>query len=147
MGSGGFTVAAPLNVFVEIFQAAAVVVELIKIYRDYGPREARSKCRFAFLIVEWGIRRLRAELVARFGHELAFQGRDMRGSSHSDHLGVSSQKQAGLSGVGLCISTRGGNPDQLDELARLAARYGQREIRLNLPPNTAHSHRPSRPNP
>jgi len=50
MGSGGFTVASPLNVFVEIFQAAAVVVELIKIYRDHGPREARSKCRFAFLI-------------------------------------------------------------------------------------------------
>src|SRR6267378_762300 len=67
MGSGGFTVASPLNVFVEIFQAATVVVELIKIYRDHGPREARSKCRFAFLIEEWGIRRLRAELVARLG--------------------------------------------------------------------------------
>src|SRR5947207_15322544 len=62
MGSGGFTVASPLNVFVEIFQAAAVVVELVKIYRDHGPREARSKCRFAFLIEEWGVRRLRAEL-------------------------------------------------------------------------------------
>src|ERR1700741_4765217 len=34
MGSGGFTVASPLNVFVEAFQAAPVVVELIKIYRD-----------------------------------------------------------------------------------------------------------------
>src|SRR5439155_1486957 len=55
MGSGGFTVASPLNVFVEVFQAAAVVVELTKIYRDYGPREARSRCRFAFLIEEWGL--------------------------------------------------------------------------------------------
>ena len=135
MGSGGFTVAAPLNVFVEIFQAAAVVVELIKIYRDYGPREARSKCRFAFLIEEWGIRRLRAELVARFGHELAFQGRDMRGSSHSDHLGVSSQKQAGLSAVGLCIPTGRVNPDQLDELARLADVYGNGKIRLTIAQN------------
>src|SRR6266704_2294101 len=103
MGSGGFTVASPLNVFVEIFQAAAAVVELIKIYRDHGPREARSKCRFAFLIEEWGVRRLRAELVARLGHELAFQGRDMRGSKHSDHLGVSTQKQSGLVAVGLYI--------------------------------------------
>ena len=130
MGSGGFTVASPLNVFVEPFQAAAVVVELIKIYRDNGPREARSKCRFAFLIEEWGLRRLRAELVARLGRELPFQGRDMRGSKHADHLGVSSQKQAGLLAVGLCIPTGRVNPDQLDELARLSEVYGNGEIRL-----------------
>jgi ferredoxin-nitrite reductase len=131
MGSGGFTIASPLNVFVEIFQVAAVVVELIKIYRDHGPREARSKCRFAFLIEEWGIRRLRAELVVRLGHELAFQGRDMRGSTHADHLGVSSQKQASLVAVGLCIPTGRVNPDQLDELARLSDVYGNGEIRLS----------------
>jgi len=135
MGSGGFTVASPLNVFVEIFQAAAVVVELIKIYRDHGPREARSKCRFAFLIEEWGVRRLRAELVARFGHELAFQGRDMRGSSHADHLGVSLQKAAALCSVGLCIPTGRVNPDQLDELARSADAYGNGEIRLTTGQN------------
>jgi ferredoxin-nitrite reductase len=130
MGSGGFTVALPLNVFVEVFQAAAVVLELIKIYRDHGPREARSKCRFAFLIEDWGIRRLRAVLVARLGHELAFQGRDMRSSAHADHLGLSSQKQPGLASVGLCIPTGRVNPDQLDELARLSSVYGNSEIRL-----------------
>ena len=135
MGSGGFTVASPLNVFVEIFQAAAAVVELIKIYRDHGPREARSKCRFAFLIEEWGVRRLRAELVARLGRELAFQGRDMRGSKLSDHLGASSQKQSGLVAVGLCIPTGRVNPDQLHELARLADVYGNGEIRLTTGQN------------
>jgi len=135
MGSGGFTVASPLNVFVEIFQAAAVVVELVKIYRDHGPREARSKCRFAFLIEEWGVRRLRAELVARLGHELAFQGRDMRGSKHSDHLGVRTQKQSGLVAIGLCIPTGRVNPDQLDELARLSDTYGNGEIRLTTGQN------------
>ena len=135
MGSGGFTVASPLNVFVEIFQAAAVVVELVKIYRDHGPREARSKCRFAFLIEEWGVRRLRAELVARLGHELAFQGRDMRGSKHSDHLGVNTQKQSGLVAVGLCIPTGRVNPDQLDELARLSDTHGNGEIRLTTGQN------------
>ena len=135
MGSGGFTVASPLNVFVEIFQAAAVVVELIKIYREHGPREARSKCRFAFLIEEWGVRRLRAELVARLGHELAFQGRDMRGSKHSDHLGVNTQKQSGLVAVGLCIPTGRVNPDQLDELARLSDTYGNGEIRFTTGQN------------
>src|SRR6266481_6258177 len=135
MGSGGFTIVSPLNVFVEIFQAAAVVVELIKIYRDHGPREARSKCRFAFLIEEWGIRRLRAELVTRLGHELPFQGRDMRGSTRADHLGVSSQKQVRFVALGLCIPTGRVNPDQLDELARLSDVYGNGEIRLTIGQN------------
>jgi ferredoxin-nitrite reductase len=135
MGSGGFTVASPLNVFVEIFQAAAVVVELIKIYRDHGPREARSKCRFAFLIEEWGIRKLRAELVHRLGRELPFQGRDMRGSTHADHLGVNSQKQPSFVAVGLCIPTGRFSPDQLDELARLADHFGNGEIRLTVGQN------------
>jgi ferredoxin-nitrite reductase len=135
MGSGGFTVASPLNVFVEVFQATRVVFELIKIHRDHSPREARSKCRFAFLIEKWGIPRLRAELTARLGHELAFQGRDMRGSSHADHIGASSQKQAGLAAVGLCVPTGRVTPEQLDELARLADAYGSGEIRLTTGQN------------
>jgi ferredoxin-nitrite reductase len=135
MGSGGFTVASPLNVFVEIFQAAAVVVELIKIYRDHGPREARSKCRFAFLIEKWGLSRLRAELTERLGRELAFQGRDMRGCAHADHLGVTRQRQEGLVAAGLCIPTGRVNPEHLDELARLADIYGNGEIRLTTGQN------------
>src|SRR5437588_9826686 len=62
MGSGGFTVASPLNVFVEAFQAAPVVLGLVKIYRHHGPREARSNCRFAFLIEQWRLSRLRTGL-------------------------------------------------------------------------------------
>ncbi|HTT33802.1 MAG TPA: ferredoxin--nitrite reductase [Methylomirabilota bacterium] len=135
MGSGGFTVASPLNVFVEVFQAAAVVLELIKIYRDYGPREARAKCRFAFLVEDWGVSRLRAALIERIGRELAFQGRDMRSSTHSDHLGVVRQKQAGLVAVGMCIPTGRVNPGHLDELARLADIYGNGEIRLTTAQN------------
>ncbi|HVH70336.1 MAG TPA: ferredoxin--nitrite reductase [Candidatus Dormibacteraeota bacterium] len=135
MGSGGFTIASPLNAFVEVFQAAAVVVELVKIYRDHGPREARSRCRFAFLMEEWGLPRLRAVLIERLGHELAFQGRDMRSSAHADHLGVTRQKQEGLRSVGLCIPTGRVNPEQLDELARLAEIYGNGEIRLTTAQN------------
>jgi len=58
MGSGGFTIASPLGVFVEPEQASAITAELIRIFRDHGPRDARSKIRFAFLIEHWGIERL-----------------------------------------------------------------------------------------
>src|SRR6516164_2896320 len=135
MGSGGFTIASHLNVFVEAYQAAALVLELIKIFRDYGPREARSKCRFAFLIEKWGIPKLRAELTARMGYELAFRGRDMRSSHHADHIGLSSQKQPGLVAVGLSVPTGRVNPEQLEELAGLAETYGNGEVRLTTGQN------------
>ena len=135
MGSGGFTIASHLNVFVEAYQAAALVLELIKIFRDYGPREARSKCRFAFLIEKWGIPKLRAELTARMGYELAFRGRDMRSSHHADHIGLTSQKQHGLVAVGFCVPTGRVNPEQLDELATLSETYGNGEIRLTTGQN------------
>jgi ferredoxin-nitrite reductase len=135
MGSGGFTITSPLNVFVEIFQAARVVVELIKIHRDHSPREARSKCRFAFLIEKWGIPRLRAELTSRLGHELPFRGRDMRTSRHADHLGLTAQTRARVEAVGLCVPTGRVNPEQLDELASLADFYGTGEIRLTTGQN------------
>jgi len=135
MGSGGFTIASSLNVFVEIFQAVAVVAELVKIYRDHGPREARSKCRFALLVAQWGIKGLRWELVARLGHELEFRGKDRRGSTHVDHLGVTSQKQRERVTVGMCIPTGRVNPSQVDEIARLADEYGNGEIRLTVGQN------------
>lgn len=143
MGSGGFTIASHLNVFVEIYQAARVVVELVKIFRDHGAREARSKCRFAFLVEKLGIQTLRAELTGRMGYELAFQGRDMRSFHHADHIGLTSQKQAGLMSVGLCVPTGRVNPDQLEELAALSDDYGNGEVRLTTGQNVVISNVPA----
>ena len=77
MGSGGFTRAVPLDVFVLPHHAADVVAELVRIYRDHGPRDARSKCRFYFLQEEWGVERLRAELQRRVSWKLESSGSDM----------------------------------------------------------------------
>ncbi|MFI5109607.1 MAG: ferredoxin--nitrite reductase [Terriglobales bacterium] len=135
MGSGGFTIASPLGVFVEPAEAAPVSAELIRIFRDHGPREARSKIRFAFLIEQWGIERLRTELEARVGHKLEPPGEDARRRQHADHLGVTRQRQTGLMAVGLCVPTGRLRPDQMDELAALADKYGTGEIRLTTGQN------------
>ena len=135
MGSGGFTIASPLDVFVEPAQGALVAAELIRIFRDHGPRDARSKCRFAFLVDEWGLPRLREELANRMGRELEQAGRDVRGSHDNDHLGVAWQKQPGFRSVGLCVPEGRINPDQIDELARLADEYGDGEVRLTTAQN------------
>ncbi len=135
MGSGGFTIASSLDVFVEPEQAVEVVTELILIFRDHGPRGPRPQCRFAFLIEEWGIPKLRGELEARLKRTLEPAGEDAREHRQTDHLGVIDQKQPGLNAVGLCVPTGRLNPDQMDELVRLAETYGTGEARFTTGQN------------
>jgi ferredoxin-nitrite reductase len=135
MGSGGFTIASPLDVFIGPSGAASLVAELVRIYRDHGPRDARGRCRFAFLIDEWGLHRVRAELTERMGRELALAGIDVRTTRHTDHLGVCRQNADGLASVGLCVPTGRVNPDQLRALARIAEDYGRARIRLTTAQN------------
>ncbi len=136
MGSGGFTVASSLEVFVTPDDAAGVVTELVRIFRDHGPRDARAKCRFAFLIQEWGIPRLREELARRLGRDLEPTGRDIRARfHHSDHLGVTHQNLPGTVAVGLRVPMGRMDPVQMEELARLAENYGNGEIRLTTGQN------------
>jgi ferredoxin-nitrite reductase len=135
MGSGGFTIASPLDVFVSEQEAARLVAELVRIYRDHGPREARSKCRLAFLIEEWGIARLRSELSQRLERELPSAGRDVRAAHTTDHLGEALQNQPGYRSMGLCVPVGRMNPDEISELARLADEYGDGQVRLTTGQN------------
>ncbi|HUO28767.1 MAG TPA: hypothetical protein VMU80_06105 [Bryobacteraceae bacterium] len=136
MGSGGYTIAQPLNVFVEPQEAAEVTAELVRIFRDHGPREARSKCRFAHLIADWGIEELRYVLGERLMRELPFAGEDMRRPGRpADHLGILPQKQPSLYSVGLAVITGRIAPVQLRELARLADFYGSGSVRLTTGQN------------
>lgn len=136
MGSGGFTIASKLDVFATQEDAALVAAELVRIFRDHGPRDARSKCRFAFLIEEWGVTRLRQELAERLGRELEPAGREVRPEfHHSDHLGVMQQNLPRVMAVGIRIPVGRMDPVQMDELARLAETYGNGEIRLTMNQN------------
>jgi ferredoxin-nitrite reductase len=136
MGSGGFTVASKLDVFVTPEDAVVVAAEVVKIFRDHGPRDARSKCRLAFLIEGWGVARLRQELCERLGRSLEPAGRDVRPDfHHSDHIGVMQQNRPGVMAVGMRIPVGRMDPAQMDELARLAEAYGNGEIRLTMAQN------------
>jgi len=135
MGSGGFTVAKPLDVFLEPQVAASVVMEVVRIYRDHGPRDARSKCRLAFLVEEWGLPRLRTELISRLGYDPGRAGTDIRQSRHSDHLGVTSQQQLHHVAVGLAVPIGRVGPEHLEEMARLADEYGDGGLRFTIGQN------------
>ena len=129
-GSGGPVVAQALDAFVRPEEAAPVCAAIALIFRDHGPRESRSKARLAFLLGEWGAERFRKELEGRLVRTLPRAGRDARGMTHSDHIGVFRQREPGLNYVGLKTPVGRVTADQLDELARLAETYGRGELRF-----------------
>ncbi len=135
MGSGGFTIASNLDWFVEPDQAHDVVIEIIKLFRDEGARGARTQCRLAFLLEEWGLDRFRQELVQRLEWQPAPAGKDARSDGHNDHFGVRRQKQPGLYSVGLRVSVGRISHESLAELGRLADVYGNGSIRLTTGQN------------
>ena len=99
-------------------------------FRDHGSREARNKVRLAFLIAEWGAERFRAEIEERVGRPLHRAGEDATTDSHTSHIGIFPQQQAGLSYVGLCVPVGRITTAQLRSVADLADEYGDGEIRI-----------------
>src|SRR6059036_1597588 len=135
MGSGGFTIASNLDWFIEPDQAHEVVIQIIKLFHDEGPRGARTQCRLAFLLEEWGLDRFRRELVRCLGWEPGPAGNDARSEGHNDHFGVRRQKQPGLYSVGVRVSVGRISHESLAELGRLADEYGNGSIRLTTGQN------------
>ena len=135
MGSGGMTVAQPLDVFVKPGDAARMAATITLMFRDAGSREKRTRARLAFLLEDWGVAKFREQLEERWGCPLPRAGEDVRQENHSDHLGVTPQKQKRLFSVGLGVPTGRTSADDMTELARLATTYGTGDIRLTVDQN------------
>jgi NAD(P)H-dependent nitrite reductase large subunit len=135
MGSGGYRAASPIDVFIESAAAAALCRHIVELFRDCGFRASRTKARLAFLVDAWGVARFRAELERRWGRRLARAGEDKRGARTTDHLGLVSQRQAGLNWLGLTVPVGRIRGDQLSAVARLAEVYGNGDVRLTTGQN------------
>ncbi len=131
LGSGGYRIASPLNVFVNPAEAFDVCKAILDVYRDHGPRENRTQARLAFLVEEWGEERMRAEVERRIGKTLPAAGIDARSPGEKDHIGIFRQKQRGMNYVGLKVLVGRIKADDLRKVSALAERYGSGEIRLS----------------
>jgi ferredoxin-nitrite reductase len=138
-GSGGYTPAQALDVFVPPDEAADVCAAVVGIYRDFGPREQRNKARLRFLLDDRGVPWFRAELERRLGRGLPPAGVDERRQGHVDHLGIQPQALTGETprrySVGLLVPVGRITSAQLRGVADLADRYGTGDIRLTVQQN------------
>ncbi len=130
LGSGGYRIATPLDVFVTPLEVVAVAGAILRVFRDHGCRDSRTTARLAFLLDEWGEKQFRLEVQREVGWELACGGTDMRKMSVNEHMGIYRQEEAGLNYIGLKIPVGRIHADDLEGIAALAETYGTGEIRL-----------------
>ncbi len=131
LGSGGYRIASPLDIFVLPEEVVEVCAEIILLFRDHGSRESRTQNRLAFLLDEWGEDRFREELVLRLKRPLEKAGQDKRLNEIKDHMGIFRQKGATMNFVGLKVIVGRIQATELYQVADLAEKYGKGEIRIS----------------
>ena len=102
-GSGGYTPAQALDVFIPPQEAVPLCGTIALLFRDHGQRQDHKKSRLFFLIQDWGIEKFRRELEHRRGQPLLSAGKDARSTARTDHVGLFRQKQTGFNYVGLVV--------------------------------------------
>ncbi|MCZ8117280.1 MAG: ferredoxin--nitrite reductase [Microcystis sp. LE18-22.4A] len=129
--------AIPMNVWVRPNQEVVDLCRgILEVYRDNGLRANRQKSRLMWLIDEWGIEEFRTRVANQLGYPLATAAeKDAIDWEKRDHLGVFSQKQEGLSYIGLCVPVGRLFADDMFDLARIAEVYGSGELRLTVEQN------------
>ena len=131
LGSGGYRIATPLNIFVTEEDVLAVIRTILEIFRDHGSRENRIQARLAFLLEEWGESRFREEVETRVGKTLLQAGDDARKTVEKNHSGIYRQRQSGMNYVGLKVLVGRIRHDDLAKVAALAEKYGTGEVRIS----------------
>jgi sulfite reductase beta subunit-like hemoprotein len=131
---GGLGASARMGRRLDLFalpeEAAEVCRAITELFRDEGNRAKRTRARIKFLVDEWGVERIRAEVERRLGR--SFPASVEPGDPvdpHRDHLGVHPQVQAGLYYLGATTLRGRFTGDQMIAVADLADRFGSGALR------------------
>lgn len=113
-----------LPFFLKPEQVWPVIQAVSRIFRDEGYRLKRNRARFKFLVADWGIERMTAEVLQRidFQPDTHTEFPSIR-DQESDHLGIHKQKQGDLYWVGICFPGGRVRNGHLGHLAEIATKY------------------------
>lgn len=133
-GHGDF--ARPTGVLLEPNECVEVASAIVKVFLRSGNRTDRNRARLKYVLDEWGFEKFLTEVEGELGRSLRralVDACEPRSSDHRQaHIGVHSQKQIGMSYVGVVLPVGRLTSDQMRGLASLAERYGTGEIRLTV---------------
>jgi len=118
--------AQTLPVWIAPDQVWPVTKAISEVFRDEGYRAKRNRARFKFLVADWGVEKMLAEVESRLGFTLARHSdfvfpRDQE----TDHMGIHPQKQQGFSWVGITFPGGRLRTGVLAHIGRLAKKFCQ----------------------
>src|SRR5580692_539745 len=133
--------AVRIPAFIRQDQAYAAVHATVEIFREQQElRENRTRARIKYLFMRhgWTAESFLEALEAKLGYKLDASplAEDIVPDDvYRDHIGIAPQRQAGLSSVGASVLRGRLSGDQLIQLAELAERYGNGELRTTIMQN------------
>jgi sulfite reductase (ferredoxin) len=133
--------AVRIPAFIRQDQALAVVHSTAEIFREQQElRENRTRARLKYLFMRhgWTAESFLAALEEKLGYKLDPSPADediIPDDVYRDHIGVTRQRQDGLSAVGASVLRGRLSGEQLEQLADLADEYGSGELRATIMQN------------
>ena len=133
--------AVRIPVFVRQDQALAVVHAVAEIFREQQElRENRTRARIKYLFMRhgWTAESMQEAIEAKLGYKLDPSPADqdvIPDDVYRDHIGITRQRQDGLSAVGASVLRGRLSGEQLEQLADLADEFGSGELRTTIMQN------------
>ncbi len=133
-------IAERIPAFIRQDQALAVVDAAVRIFREQTDlRENRTRARIKYLFMRfgWTAESFLAAIEEKLGYKLdPTPAADQPPADiYRDHIGITPQRQPGLSAVGASVLNGRLSGDQLIALANLADKYGNGHLRATIGQN------------
>jgi len=140
MALGGITghgdLARDTGVLLKAEECVPVARAIVRVYLENGDRGNRKKARLKYVLDSWGFEKFLAEVQSKLPFALRkFPAAECRFAPTVDkgaHLGIHSQKQAGMCYIGVDVPVGRLTCAQLRGLADLATRMGSGALRLTV---------------
>jgi len=140
LGLGGITghkdFARDTGVILKPEEAIGVADAILRVFIENGDRTNRNKARLKYVLDAWGFDKFLAAVEEKLNRKLArVPAESIAPRPAYDrlaHIGVHAQKQAGLNWIGVALKLGRLSPEQMRGLAKIAAEYGDGDIRLTV---------------
>ncbi|MBE0702364.1 MAG: NirA family protein [Afipia sp.] len=140
LGLGGITghkdFARDTGVILHPQEAIGIADAILRVFIENGDRTNRNKARLKYVLDAWGFDKFLAAVEENLNRKLVRVPADAIAPRPAydrlAHIGVHAQKQSGLNWIGVALKLGRLSPDQMRGLARIAADYGDGDIRLTV---------------
>lgn len=133
-GHGDF--ARDTGVILKPNEATEVADRIVRVFIENDDRTNRNKARLKYVLDSWGFDKFLAAVEEKLGRKLlrvpAEAVAPRPAYDRFAHIGVHPQKQAGLNWIGVALKLGHLSPAQIRGLAKLAADFGDGDIRLTV---------------